>query len=151
MPSDSFEILSNSLPNRHGGRYEQIFPEDPNYKIPDNARFLLAVGHADLPPKIIDEYNAWYNTEHIPSYLQIPGFLNARRFRIARGQIGLLPGAEIQGPQFVALYDLANDKVFETEEFKQRSGTPWSTRIRGWTWERRKMNNMYRCILVAKQ
>ena len=151
LPPDSFEVITSALPNRHGGVYEQIFPEEQNYVIPDNAKFLFAMGHADLPPKVVDEYNAWYNTEHIPSYLEIPGFLNSRRFRIVGGKLGSLPNAKMPGPQFIALYDLANDKAFETEEFKQRSGTPWSTRVRSWTWTRRKMGNMYRCIYSAKR
>lgn len=149
--ANSFEVVSSSLPNRHGGIYEQIFPEEQHYSIPGEAKFLLAVGHADLPPPIIDEYNAWYNTEHIPSYSQIPGFINARRFRQAKGKAGALFNAALPAPQFIALYDLANDKVFETEEFKQKSSTPWSTRVRQWTWERRRMNNMYRCIHVARR
>jgi hypothetical protein len=149
LSSDSFEVMNNNLPNRFAGVFEQVFPEEEEYRIPDDAKFLLAVGHADLPPEVIDEYNAWYNTEHIPSYLEIPGVLNARRFMLAKGDSGIPSG--VSGPQFIALYDLANDKVFETEEFKQKSSTPWSTRVRGWTWDRRKMNNMYRCIYTARR
>jgi hypothetical protein len=151
LPPDSFEAITRKLPGLSGGVYEQIYPEERTYEIPEGAKYLLAVGHADLAPKIIEEYNAWYNTEHIPSYVDIPGFINARRFQIAKGKAGLLPGAQLPAPDFIALYDLANGEVFETEEFKQRSSTPWSTRIRQWTWDRRKMNNMYRCIYIAKQ
>ena len=149
LPPDSFEVTNNNLPNRFAGVFEQIFPEEGEYSIPDDAKFLLAVGHADLPPEVIDEYNAWYNMEHIPAYLEIPGLLNARRFMVTKGDSGV--PSKAPGPEFIALYDLANDKVFETEEFKQRSATPWSTRVRGWTWSRRKMNNMYRCIHTAKR
>ncbi len=145
-PSDSFAATTRSLPNLSGGVYEQILPEENTYEVPRDTRYLLAVGHADIPPEIEEEYNAWYNTEHIPSYVEIPGFLHARRFRRVQGSPEALPGAAISGADYAALYDLANGQVFETPEFKQRSVTPWSTRIRGFTWSRRKMNNLYRSM-----
>ena len=49
-------------------------------------------------------------------------------------------------PDYAALYDLASDDLFDSDAFRQRSSTPWSTRVRNWTWERRKINNSYRCI-----
>ena len=146
-----FYAVNSSLPNHHGGVYIQISPEEQDYSVPENAKYLLAVGHTGLPSKIMDEYNAWYNTEHIPSYVDIPGFINARRFQRVKGKDGKLPGAQIPTPDFIALYDLTDSGVFETVEFRQKSSTPWSTRVRQWTWDRRKMSNVYRCIYVAKQ
>ncbi|MFC2008881.1 hypothetical protein ACFLUT_02370 [Chloroflexota bacterium] len=138
------------LPELTGGAYEQFFPEEGPYEIPEGAGFLLAVGHSGIPREVVDEYHAWYNTEHIPSYLGIPGLMTARRFH--KWEYSHAPGLGLptEGPDFIALYDLANDKVFETEEFKARSGTPWSSRIRGYTWERRKMNQTYRLVSVLK-
>jgi hypothetical protein len=49
-------------------------------------------------------------------------------------------------PDYAALYDLTSDDLFDSDAFRQRSSTPWSTRVRNWTWERRKMNNSYQCI-----
>lgn len=151
LPSNSFEAITINLPSLSGGVYEQIYPEEGAYEIPEAAKYLLAVGHADLPPEVEEEYNAWYNMEHIPSYLEIPGFLTARRFIIAKGGFSPLPTTTVPGPQYITIYDLTSNKVFESEAFKQRSTTPWSTRVRGWTWSRRKMNNTYRCIYIKKR
>ena len=145
-PPDSFEAITRGLSDLSGGVYEQIFPEEGGYEIHQLAQFLLAVGHADLPPEKEEEYNDWYNTEHIPSYSEIPGFLSARRFRIAEGSMSAMPGAPMPEARYSAMYDLVNDRVFATDEFKQRSATPWSTRIRSFTWSRRKMSNLYRLI-----
>ena len=144
-PEDSFEARTRSHPDNSRGIFRQIFPEE-NYSRPNNADYLLAVGHVDLPQDVLDEYHAWYNTEHIPSYLQIPGVLNARRFAISSLPSGATSRSGPHGSDYIALYDLENDAVFESQAFVERSTTPWSTRVREWTWKRRRMNNSYKCI-----
>jgi hypothetical protein len=151
LPSDSFEAITATLPNLSGGVYEQIFPDEEEYEIPDADKFLHAVGHADLPPEIEEEYNAWYVMEHIPSLIEIPGYLYARRFKRADGEFMILPSAQISGPQYLAFYDITNDKLFETAAFKERSSTPWMTRVRRWTFHRRQLNDLYRCIYLARR
>ena len=142
---DSFEKRTRSHPDNSRGIFSQIFPEE-NYVHPNNANYLLAFGHVDLPDEILGEYHAGYNTEHIPSYVQIPGVLNARRFAISSLPSGTTSRSGPHGSDYIALYDLENDDVFQSDAFIERSTTPWSARIRGWTWERRRMNNSYKCI-----
>jgi len=149
LPPDNFATTMGTLPNLSGGVYKQIFPDDCEYEIPADAKFLHAVGHADLPPEIEDEYNAWYVMEHIPSLMEIPGYLYARRFKRTNGEFTILPGTQISGPQYLALYDITNDELFESEAFKERGSTPWMTRVRSWTFHRRQLNDLYRCMYVA--
>ena len=130
-----------------GGVFQQIIPIESSYKIPLKATHLLAVGHAEIPLEVEEEYHAWYNTEHIPAYLEIPGFLTARRFQRV-DDIAPFPGISLAGADYIALYDLSDNSVFETPEFKIRGVTPWSTRIRDYTWQRRKMNNLYKSVLM---
>jgi hypothetical protein len=33
-----------------------------------------------IDPKYEEEFNAWYNTEHLPELLTLPGFLDAARY-----------------------------------------------------------------------
>jgi hypothetical protein len=42
-------------------------------------RGLLMV-YVDVPAPLEDEFNRWYNEEHIPERLAIPGVLNAARY-----------------------------------------------------------------------
>ena len=146
LPNDSFEARTRAQPDISRGIFRQIFPDSDSYSIPADSDYLLAVGHADLPAQVLDEYHAWYNTEHIPSYLQIPGVLNARRFMIQPTPSGEPSKLGPYAPDYAALYDLTSDDLFDSDAFRQRSSTPWSTRVRNWTWERRKMNNSYQCI-----
>lgn len=65
-----------------------------------------------------EEFNAWYNTEHIPRLLAVPGVLSARRFRAIRGR-----------QKYVALYHFADPKLPLSAEWRMAAGTPWTSRI----------------------
>jgi len=65
---------------------------------PQNAGGLLLVAMTPAPQHET-EFNAWYDTEHVPALGRVPGVLSARRFRAARH------------PKYVALYHLASPEV----------------------------------------
>ncbi|HLZ72297.1 MAG TPA: hypothetical protein VKV26_20530 [Dehalococcoidia bacterium] len=92
----------------------------------------LAVG---LVPKTgyDEEYNAWYDDEHIPLLLKVPGVLRARRFRALEGE-----------PRYLALYDLAAPEVRHSPAFSQAADTPWSARMRAHC--ERRLTGLYRPV-----
>jgi hypothetical protein len=53
-------------------------------------RGLLMV-YVDVPAPLEDEFNRWYNEEHIPERLAIPGVLNAARYVAVRGDRNTWP------------------------------------------------------------
>jgi len=70
----------------------------------------------DVEPEHEADFNRWYNEEHVPERLSVPGFLNARRFVAIEG-----------GPKYLALYDLETPDVLHTEAYTQLlAGTPWT-------------------------
>ena len=80
---------------------------------------LLAVW-TDIAPEAESEFNEWYNTEHIPQLLGVPGFLSGRRYRAVEGE-----------PRYLALYELAIPEVLKTDAFREvrESPTEWSKKI----------------------
>ena len=67
------------------------------------------------------EFNEWYNNQHIPDVLKIPGFVAAQRFSIA--------GAQMDGTtspwRYLALYELDTDDLAGAlKELAARVGTP---------------------------
>jgi hypothetical protein len=68
-----------------------------------------------------DEFHDWYDTEHVPERLGVPGFLNAERW------IGS------QKPKVsVALYDLDDVGVLHSPAYQAvggDNGTPWTKRV----------------------
>ena len=85
---------------------------------PEAAKGLLCVG---LEPEdgYEEEYNAWYNEEHIPLLIKVPGVLRARRFRALDGR-----------PSYLAVYELSEPGVRQSAAFSAAADTPWSARIR---------------------
>jgi hypothetical protein len=82
--------------------------------------FGLLVAGFDYSGADEEEFNAWYDTEHVPALARVPGVLCARRFRTSGGS-----------PKYVALYHLASPAVVDGAEWKQASGsTPMPEHIR---------------------
>jgi hypothetical protein len=75
----------------------------------------------DTSPAQKDEFNDWYDLEHVPERLRVPGFLNAQRW------IG-----EEDPKLAVATYDLATHAVMNSSEYQAiggANGSVWTKRI----------------------
>jgi hypothetical protein len=73
------------------------------------------------PSAFEEEFNAWYDSEHIPERMAVPGFETGLRFISA--------GA---APRYLAIYDLAEARVLDTEAYARVAGdkaSPWTKRI----------------------
>lgn len=66
-----------------------------------------------------EEYNRWYNEQHIPDVLNVPGFVCAQRFKLADAQMGG------NNPyRYLALYEIETDDLAAAlKELKARGGT----------------------------
>ena len=74
--------------------------------------------YADVDDKYDEEFNAWYNTEHLPQLLSMPGFLDAARYVAIKG-----------GPKYLAAYELESVDALQTPEFVNRKRPPWDARM----------------------
>ena len=86
--------------------------------------FLLVL--MQPPPVIEEEFNAWYDTEHVPERLAVPGVETAVRFSSTTGA----------APKYLAMYDLAAESVLDTDAYKSVAGdnsSPWTKRVTGRT------------------
>lgn len=64
-----------------------------------------------------EEYNRWYNEQHLHDVVAVPGFVAAQRFRV-EGE-GSLPH------RYLALYEIETDDVQKTlADLAGRAGTP---------------------------
>ncbi|MBI3968836.1 MAG: hypothetical protein HY329_24630 [Chloroflexi bacterium] len=102
------------------GVFEQINPPGDPAPYSDETGAVLAV-QTQPSQQMEEEFNAWYDSEHLPYLLAVPGVLRARRFRLLEGD--LLP--------YLALYDLRSTDVTGTPEWKQAVSTPWRNRVVG--------------------
>jgi hypothetical protein len=96
---------------------EQAFPGDRT--APSNAPALFMIG-MNVAPEHEHEFNEWYNTEHLPELLSLPGFLDAARYVAYKGT-----------PKYLAVYELESAEALKTAEFQKwrANPSPWSRRI----------------------
>ena len=75
----------------------------------------------DIDPAHEDEFQRWYEEEHIPERMAIPGFITARRFRAIEG-----------APKYLAVYDLESPDVLQSAAYQRIIGpgkSPWTKRM----------------------
>ncbi len=68
-----------------------------------------------------DEFNRWYEEEHLAERMAIPGFVTARRFRAIEG-----------APKYLAFYDLDSPDVLQSPAYRNISGagkSAWTRRM----------------------
>ncbi len=99
------------------GRFvgEQITPG--NLAGPPNAGGLLFVAMS-VDSQVEEEFNAWYDTGHLPRLMGVPGCLCARRFRTEGGS-----------HKYLAVYHLESPEVCASKTWKAAVATPWTARI----------------------
>lgn len=86
----------------------------------------------EVDPEYEEELHRWMEEEHIPQRLSFPGFLSARRFRIADVP---WPGTRhlptARGRTYVTVYELEDLSALESPEYLASYDdlTEWSTRV----------------------
>jgi len=68
-----------------------------------NALLLVT---SEMEPEHETEINRWFDEEHVPERLEVPGFLWARRYRVLEG-----------APTYVNLYGLTDADVLQSEAY----------------------------------
>ena len=84
----------------------------------------MYIVHTDIPDHIVEEYNAWYDSEHLPRCVGIPGVLRARRYSAAACTSGH------PGPRYLTAYELTGPDVWESPAALQARKTPWTEKMR---------------------
>ncbi|OZI58547.1 DUF4286 family protein [Bordetella genomosp. 1] len=77
------------------------------------------VVETDVLPEAEEDFNAWYDQEHMPGLAAVPGSVRARRLRCPDG-----------GPRYHACYDLATQETFGSPPWLAVRATDWSSRVR---------------------
>jgi hypothetical protein len=97
----------------------------------------LLMVYSEVPAKHEEEYNAWYDTEHIPERLSIPGVLNAARYQAVEG-----------GPKYLACYELHSPETWHSDAWQKwlNNPTPWSRRMSPTVIATKFIRNLYRRV-----
>ena len=89
-----------------------------------------------------EQFNRWYDEEHVHRLLKVPGFLSAGRYAAIKG-----------GPKYLAMYELEDHNVPRTaaflDELRYRP-SPWRARASGGPLGRNYRLQAYRQIFPAR-
>lgn len=129
---DFQHIVANPTPwslrmrTLYGDRRERM-----NFKLmcevggsPVDAPWMYIV-HTDIPDHIVDEYNEWYDREHLPRCAGIPGVLRARRYM----STGIAGGGNLN-PRYLTAYEMTGADVWESPAAQLARKTPWTEKMR---------------------
>ena len=70
----------------------------------------------DVDPADEEEFHRWYNQQHIPERLEIPGYVSARRFQLESGDDGML--------KFMCLWEMEDSVTLQHEMYKAQNADP---------------------------
>jgi hypothetical protein len=68
--------------------------------------------------KYDEEFNAWYDTQHLPQLLALPGVLDAARYVAVKG-----------GPKYLAAYEVETVDTVLGPAWENREVPPWDRRM----------------------
>jgi hypothetical protein len=78
----------------------------------------VLVVQVDIDPADDEEFNRWYDEEHVPEKLATPGFISARRFRVHDG-----------APRYLVIYELENADAATSPEYMSQAATEWGKSV----------------------
>ncbi|HEX3715650.1 MAG TPA: hypothetical protein VHV09_22860 [Trebonia sp.] len=74
-----------------------------------------------VPPAVEPDLAAYYEQEHYPLLLAVPGWRRARRYVLTSGT----------GPKYLSLHEIDSEAAFDEPGYKTATSTPWRNRIVG--------------------
>ena len=80
---------------------------------------LVYVVTTEVEPEWEDEFNRWYDQEHLPALMSVPGYLSGRRYVAVEG-----------APKYMAFWEIESLEAYRSPEHDRAANTPWSERLR---------------------
>ena len=85
-----------------------------------------------VQPELDEEFNNWYEQEHIPELSKVPGWQRARRYKLDSSiELARGPAATPENPvhNYLTLHESDRDSFVTSLELAATLVTPWSTKI----------------------
>ena len=75
----------------------------------------------DVDPEDEAEFNKWYNEQHLPERMEIPGYVSARRFKLEEGDGALT---------YLCIWDLEDGSPLQSQMYKEQNADPTALYLR---------------------
>jgi antibiotic biosynthesis monooxygenase (ABM) superfamily enzyme len=80
---------------------------------------MVYVVTTEVEPEWEDEFNRWYDEEHVPALMSVPGYLSGSRYMAVEG-----------APKYMAFWEIESLEAYRNPEHDRAANTPWSERLR---------------------
>ena len=91
----------------------------------------------EVDPEGEEAFERWYNEEHLPERLEIPGYVSARRFKLEEGN-GVL--------KYLCIWELEDGSPLESAEYKAQRERPSELRDRALSYVKQRSRGLYKQI-----
>jgi hypothetical protein len=94
----------------------------------------MMIAMFDIPEELDEEFNKWYDEEHIPEKVgRVPGFIRARRYQSLEGR-----------PNYVCVYELEDVSVVDNPAYQSnyKSGSTTTQKMKA------KAKTFYRNVYI---
>jgi hypothetical protein len=94
---------------------------------PNNKNPLIHVGNTvlvvtmDVDEADESEFNEWYNEQHLPERMAIPGYVSARRFKLENGNNAL---------KYLCIWEMVDGSPLQSEMYKDQNAHPTELYLR---------------------
>ena len=93
----------------------------------NNENPLIHVGNTvlvvtmDVDEADESEFNEWYNEQHLPDRMAIPGYVSARRFKLENGNNAL---------KYLCIWEMVDGSPLQSEMYKDQNAHPTELYLR---------------------
>lgn len=91
----------------------------------------------EVDPEGEEAFDRWYNEEHLPERLEIPGYVSVRRFKLDEGE-GVL--------KYLCIWELEDGSPLQSEEYKAQRARPSELRDRANECIKQRARGLYKQI-----
>jgi hypothetical protein len=91
----------------------------------------LLVVWIDIAPGAEGEFNEWYNVDHVPALVGVPGVYSARRYVALEGN-----------PKYLAVYAMNDARIPKSADWDKARNSAWTLRRSGRTSEMPKSSSV---------
>jgi hypothetical protein len=88
----------------------------------------------EVPAEHDEEFNRWYNEEHLPERLELPGYISARRFKLEEGN-GVL--------KYLCIWEVEDPSALNSKEKDAQSLRPSELRDRVYDYITQRARGVY--------
>ena len=75
----------------------------------------------EVDPEDEAEFNKWYNEQHLPERMEIPGYVSARRFKLEEGNGALT---------YLCIWELEDGSPLQSQMYREQNADPTALYLR---------------------